>query len=277
MENVFVQSAENKLSVHLYPPKKEGTSTFIINSALGTKQTYYRHFANYLSEKGIRVLTYDYSGIGESAPNKMKGFKTSLKQWGQSDLTTIIEYVAANFSSQKIILVGQSAGGQVMGLSPSITKVHALVNVACQTAYWKKWPMPNRYVLLSNFKILTMMTNSLGYFPGKRLRIMEDLPKEVALEWAKWGQSPNYLFDHITEIENFYKKLKIPLLAYSFSDDRSAPKETVEWLNAKYENCQVTHKHYKPSDIGLKKIGHFGFFRKKCQVLWEDMLSELER
>ncbi len=277
MQKIFLNSAGNQLVGCEYIPKGASAGfSFIINAATGTKQHYYRHFANYMAKKGIRVLTYDYSGIGESAPPKMKGFQTNMMQWGKSDMTTMINYASTDLGTDKLILIGQSVGGQIAGLTPAIHQVDGLINVASQTGYWKIWPQPLRYGLWVNWQLLTLLTNVVGYFPGKRLGIMEDLPKEVALEWAKWGRSPNYLFDFMSkEDQQTYQELSLPLLSYSFSDDTTAPRASVVWLNQKYPNCKLIDKYIKPTDIGVKHIGHFGFFRKSCTILWEDLLTEL--
>ena len=39
-----------------------------------------------------------------------------------------------------------------------------------------------------------------------RVKKMENLPKNVAKEWAKWCRNPNYLFDYISEDKTFLAK-----------------------------------------------------------------------
>ena len=151
------------------------------------------------------------------------------------------------------------------------------VFIASMNGYWKLWPFPFKLLAGLNWIMLPILARLFGYFPGKRLGIMEDLPKGVAIEWARWGRSPNYLFDHVEEAWESFTQVKVPLLSYSFSDDTTAPKNTVEWLNARYENCSLNYKHIEPASIGLDSIGHFGFFRKKCRALWEDLLEEIQR
>ena len=275
MQIIELNSAENKIVTNLYEPKNYNGRTLIMSSATGAKQTYFRHFAKYLNENGFRVFTYDYSGVGQSAPKSLRGYKTSMTNWGKYDLTTMIDYVSENYDYEKLFLSGQSVGGQIYGMSPSIHKVHGLINIAAQSGYWKMWKMPIRIVVFLNWYFMIGLTNLFGYFPGKRLKIVGDLPKDVALGWAKWGRSPEYHFDHIENPIEKYNAIKVPLLSYGFSDDNTAPKANVEWMNAKYTNCQLTYKHIKPSDIGLKSIGHFGFFRPKCKVLWDDLLEEV--
>ena len=251
--------------------------TAIMSTATGAKQTYFRSFAKEVSTThGIRVITYDYSGMGQSAPVKMKGFERSMLDWGLYDLAAVIDHVEAEFEFEQLIHIGQSVGGQIPGLCPSIHKVDGLVNVVSQSGYWKLWPFPSRYLLWINWNVLRIVVNLFGYWPGGRIGIVDNLPRNVALQWANWGLSPNYLMDHVETAEESFRAVKLPLLSFSFSDDRTAPKATVEWLNAQYSNCTLTHKHYKPSDLQMKKIGHFGFFRSECDILWLELVREVK-
>ena len=42
----------------------------VINAATGVPRYFYRHFAAYLRDQGWTAVTYDYRGIGGSAPPK---------------------------------------------------------------------------------------------------------------------------------------------------------------------------------------------------------------
>ncbi len=275
MKTIELNSAENIIVAIIFEPKVFNGRLILMNSATGAKQTYFKHFANYLCERGFRVITYDYSGIGLSAPKSLRGYKTSMMQWGTTDLTTMLDYIAENQIYDKLILIGQSVGGQIYGLSPTIHHADGFVNVAAQSGYFGMWRFPGSLFILLNWFNMTLLTRLVGYFPGKRLRIVGNLPKGVALDWSKWGRSKEYFFDHFDNAAEIYARLNVPLLSYSFSDDTTAPIDNVKWMNAKYKNCPLTHKHYKPSDINVKSIGHFGFFRPKCQVLWDDLIEEV--
>ena len=275
METVSLNSSGNKIVATIFRPETPNGFAIIMSCATGAKQGYYTKFANYYAERGFLMITYDYSGIGKSAPKSLKGFETNMSQWGESDLTAVIDYASENLEYKKLLLIGLSVGGQIPAMSPSISKVSGLINIASQSGYWKMWHFPIRYLLLFNWIVLSILVKIFGYFPGKRIGIMEDLPKGVALDWSNWGRSKEYLFDFILNAKEKYEAIKVPLISYSFSDDRTAPKQTVEWLNAKYSNCQLTYKHIHPSDVGMKKIGHFGFFKSKCKWLWDDLLKEI--
>jgi len=275
MKEFTIQTPKHPLSITVYEPVERPKFVFILNSATGAKQSYYRTFASHLVENGILAITYDYSGIGKSAPASLKNFDTSARDWGENDLTAVIDYVSLNYEYDKLVLMGLSIGGQILGLSPSIGKADALVNVAAQSGYWNLWPFPNKIGVLASWFLLPTLTWIFGYLPSKKLGIMEDLPREVAMEWARWGRSPKYLFDHFPNAEEKYAAISIPLWSYSFTDDTTAPGPTVEWMNGKYSNCELHYRRVSPSELGLKSIGHFGFFREQCKPLWEELLKDL--
>ncbi|MCB0842863.1 MAG: alpha/beta hydrolase [Bacteroidetes bacterium] len=270
-----LKSQGNTIIANIYPTQSQPEYAVIMNSATGAKQSYFRYFAAYLAEKGILVITYDYSGIGQSAPESLVGYQTDLVQWGEDDMDAVVNFVVENYTYKKLVFVNQSVGGQIAPLCPSIHRIDGMVNVACSLPYWKLWPFPQRFVVLFNSLVMFPITALFGYFPGKKMGIMENLPKEVGRQWMRWVQQPHYLFDSVEGATEKFASLTFPLISYSFDDDTTSPKNTIEALNVYYRNCELTYKHIYPDDIGVKSLGHFGFFREKCRVLWDDLIEEM--
>ncbi|MBL4906770.1 MAG: hypothetical protein JKX94_04900, partial [Sneathiella sp.] len=71
-----------------------------------------------------------------------------------------------------------------------------------------------------------------------------------------------------------YKSFSAPVLAYSFSDDNWGTAKSVDAMMGAYPNLQ--RRHVEPQKEGLKKLGHFGFFRPKSQPLWGDAVAWLK-
>jgi predicted alpha/beta hydrolase len=100
----------------------------------------------------------------------------------------------------------------------------------------------------------------------------EDLPQGVALEWARWCRSPEYLGDW-----SGHARLRAPLLAIGFADDPFAPRDAVAALVERYGSAEKEHRHVRPADAGAAKIGHFGFFREGVTPgLWADVADWLQ-
>ena len=121
-----------------------------------------------------------------------------------------------------------------------------------------------------------MSSKLFGYFPGKTVNIYGNLPRGVIYEWASWCDNPNGLFDSFPD--NNYRKLNLPILAFSFSDDWHCPPRAVTELLSRFENSAITWYHMKPVEIGMKKIGHNDFFYSMMKsTLWENLLQWLNK
>jgi predicted alpha/beta hydrolase len=256
--------------------------TVIIAPATGVLRGYYRQFAEYLSDRGFQVVTYDNRGIGESRPVSMRGFQALMQDWGEKDLEGVIRWIGAARPESKILLVGHSAGGQLVGFAPSREKLRGMVFVNVQSGYWGHWTGWRRPAIKALwYVVVPALSNVFGYFPARRLGLGEDLPIYVAQQWAEWGQSPGYFFDHVLNaIQDAYKSLKVPILAYSFTDDEMyAPKGAVEQILGFYESAPKQHLHITPGDRGLRKVGHWGFFREQIgrESLWPEAADWLAK
>jgi predicted alpha/beta hydrolase len=117
----------------------------------------------------------------------------------------------------------------------------------------------------------------LGYFPGSRFGFGEDLPKGVAIEWARWCRNPTYLVGDLG-VAARYARFAAPIRAYAFSDDPFGPLGAVRKLLELYPKAHAELRHLQPSDLGVRRIGHFGFFREQFRdTLWSEAHEWLER
>lgn len=275
METVIIN---HTISATIYKSDSLTQKVVIICSATGVKQGYYEAFATWLSTQGYTAITFDYQGIGNSLVTPIKAVKITAKDYGEQDIPAVIAYASRELNAQKILLIGHSIGGQLIGLSPLPSQVKGILLVAAQSGYWKFWNKTDQpRMWLTWYVMMPLLTKLFGYFPGKYFN-MENLPKEVALEWSKWCRSSNYLFDYLPNAKSSFDSLKLPAVAYSFSDDDYAPKAAVDWLSSQYKNCTLTRKHIQPKDLHLERIGHFGIFKDKCEdSLWIDFITEMER
>ena len=105
------------------------------------------------------------------------------------------------------------------------------------------------------------MTRLLGYFPGEKLGIGENLPKGVALQWVRWLKKKSYLFDDKSIDTSRYSQVTCPILSYSLDDDHYAPLSAVQAMVNHYTQANIIYKHLKPKDFYRKRIGHFGYFK----------------
>lgn len=276
--NLEITTQDNfTLKANIFAPATANNQVILIGGATAVYQKYYAPLATYLAEEGYTVYTFDYRGVGDSRPVSLKDFKAKMQDWGSLDLDAMIAYITSQHRRAKLIYLGHSVGGQLLALTPKSRLLKKIVLVAPQLSYWKLWPLWSQLPTFLLMQVVLPSTSFIcGYYPGRTLKLFYDLPKGVALEWALWCRSRNGLLAHHSD--KIIKDLPIPMLAYSFADDLIAPKKAADALLTRYTQTQLEWRHYAPSELGMNRIGHFGFFRSEYQgIFWIQLLTWLKR
>lgn len=108
----------------------QAKGTILVASATGVLQGFYRRFAEYAVSHGFDVVTFDYRGIGRSAPRSLKGFEMDFRDWAVKDLGALIDRL--DHESAPLYLVGHSYGGHALGL----LKNHSRITAAYLFGIW---------------------------------------------------------------------------------------------------------------------------------------------
>src|SRR6185436_19406081 len=128
------------------------------------------------------------------------------------------------------------------------------------------------------FGMIPLLTPLFGYFPGKRLRMVGDLPKGVAWQWRKWCLHPEYLLAEGDEWRSAFDRIRIPIRGYSFEDDHIVTKPAIDHLHTFYRCATVERRHIAPGEVGARRLGHFGYFSESSrETLWPESLDWLRR
>jgi predicted alpha/beta hydrolase len=266
------------LAATLYPA--DGAALLVINSATGTPRGYYRAFARYAAGRGIATVTYDYRGVGGSRPaGALRRLQATMRDWAELDASAVLEWALRAFPGRRLLVVGHSFGGQCLGLLPQAARIERVALVASQIGYWRGLAPRDRLpAWFAMHLLIPGLSRPLGYFPASKVGLGEDLPKGVALEWARWCRSPNYLFDHLTAAEHAaYQAFRAPIVSYKVSDDSFASGDAVERLLAFYPQSRPLLRTVTPEEMGLPALGHFGPFRSALRErLWPELVDWLE-
>ena len=249
----------------------------IIASAAGVLQSFYQKLAQFFQFNGISVITFDFAGVGKSLHGNIKNENSSLTNWGNRNLEAVIKYTIKAFPNHKIILLGHSIGGQLIGLAPSSSLADKIILVAAQSGYWKFWKGVSKIRMWANWYLLIpVLIKGFGYLPSKKISRMESLPKSVAEEWAKWCRNSDYLFASFSGNNLYFDKIKCKLTSISIDDDFFAPKKSVDWLITKFTNASIKRMHFLPENFSALKIGHFSLFTEKFKNnIWNILLEEV--
>ncbi len=244
------------------PERGQARGIVIVHGATATPAAFYRRFARFLASHGLRVLTYDYRGMGGSRRASLRAASTTMSDWALLDARAAHAHVAARFPGEPVAVVGHSFGGQLLGLIEEPADARGAVLVGAQFGYYGHWPLPARAVIgFAWTAVVPLLAAVLDYVPGGLLGIGEDLPSGVARQWARWCRDPGYYLGEHPEARSRLAAFDRPTLFYSFTDDPFAPEPAVAQLLEHLPSAGVEHRRIDPADHGGDAIGHFGFFR----------------
>jgi predicted alpha/beta hydrolase len=285
MESISITTTDGfTLAGTCFTPPQMPKAVIVIPSAMGVKQDFYSPFAQFLAQQGFAVLTFDYRGMGMSVPDgfkrSLRGFKADLFDWAERDYSAALHAAKAWHDDVPLLVIGHSLGGQLLGLIPDNHLVDGVVTVAVGSGYWRdNAPQLKRFVWFMWFFAVPVYTRLFGYFPGKKVKKVGDLPMGVIFQWARWCRSPHYVIDDAGQpLRKGYDKIRVPVLSLSFTDDEMMSRRSIDSLHDFYRNAPVERRYIKPSDVSAKRIGHFGFFRPQFRTtLWQQTLAWLDQ
>lgn len=263
-----------RLAATLHPGR--GPDVLAVAGATGVPHRFYDAFARHAASrpKGPSVLSFDYRGIGGSRPASLKGFRATMRDWGQLDLDAALRWALREREPDRLLVLGHSVGGQLLGHAASADEAAAAFLVGSQSGHWRHWPASGRVGLFALWHaIIPSLSRTLGYFPSPWLGLGEPLPSGVARQWARWGRHPDYLLRDGPEVAARYARLHLPMAAVSLAGDRFAPEKAVRALLGAYPNAQRRL-------VRMDGVGHFDWFRAGNEGLWDaamEWLADPER
>lgn len=274
MERVTLQASDGaRIAGCVYEATGTPHGSVVIGGAMGVRQSFYAPFARWLAQQGWRVTTFDYRGSGDSAPARLRGFRADLFDWTR-DYEAAIDHAHAMLPGAPVYLLGHSLGAQLPGLLANHHKVSGLLSVAAGSGYWREnAPQLKRMILYFWFVVVPLATRLCGYFPGRRLRKVGDLPAGVIMQWRKWCLNPRYSVGAEGEaVRKAYASARFPVLALSISDDELMTLQGTRSLVSLYENAPSEVRRIAPAELAVRRIGHFGPFRPEhAERLWPSM------
>jgi len=200
----------------------------------------------------------------------MRDVKADLFDWAQ-DYEAVISAAKAALPSRPLYLLGHSLGAQLPGLLKKPEQVDGLLSVAAGSGYWRdNAPQLKRIVPYFWWVLVPLATRLCGYFPGRTLKKVGDLPAGVILQWRRWCLDPRYSVGaEGPAVAQSYGAVRFPVLALSMADDELMTLRGTHNLVNLYANAERRVESITPADLQVRRIGHFGFFRDQFrQSLW---------
>lgn len=258
-----------------FAPAREAKGGVLIVPAMGVAQPFYADLANWLASEGYAAATFDYRGMGLSKNGRLRDLDVNIIDWATHDCAAALAALSNRAGEKPLYWIGHSLGGQIIPFVPNRGRVAKFVTIATGSGYWRENAAPlNRRAWFLWYVVAPLAVATFGYFPGKRLRIVGDLPPRVAKQWRRWCLNPQYAVGaEPGDVRALYAAVRTPIASLSFTDDEFMSARNIESLHGFYANAPRTMKRLAPHDIGVGRIGHFGFFRPEfADSLWRKHL-----
>lgn len=268
--------AGHNLSVRLFSADKTDVRGIcIIAPATGVAQFLYDDFAHWLNTQGFHALTFDYEGMGLSVNGHVRNSQSDILSWAEYDCPAVLKFVKDNFSDLKLIWIGHSVGGHMIGFMGHNPDIDHVITVGCGIGTWWYNAKPSKRLAFFLWYFLVPATVPLlGYFPGDRLKIMCNMPKGVIMQWRRWCLKEEYAVGYEGSwLRERFASVRTPITAIEFSDDDMMSPTSVRMLHDFFTNAPQKHIRVTPGDIDQKRIGHIGWHRKRYHALWEKVFA----
>lgn len=267
-----------EIDATFFDPEGKAKGAVLIVAAMGAPQSYYRTFAQWLAAQGYLVATFDYRGMGRSRTGKMRDVKADILDWARLDTAAVLDALASRVPGSPLYWIGHSLGGQILPFVPNRERVAKAITVATGNGYWlENSPQLRWRAWILWYFVAPLLTPLFGYFPGAKLGMVGDLPEGVIRQWRRWCLNPDYAVGDGEQVRAQYAAVRTPLVSLSFTDDEFMSARNTASIHGFYANAPLTMKRLAPRELGVKRIGHFGFFRGAFeQSLWRaHLLPEL--
>lgn len=272
------------LAATVYRPKTKVKTAIMIAPATGIKRQFYHSFAEFLTQQGFGVLTFDNEGIGESLSTHLSKCDASLISWGRHDMPAVLDALQYEFEGATYHLIGHSAGGQLLGLMPNHNVIDSIFNVACSSGCIKNMDMPYKIKAIGFMDAFIPLSNLvLGYTPSDKIGMGEPLPRGVARQWRQWCNGAGYINTALgkTIYNHFYNEVTTPALWLGFTDDEIANSDNIDDMIRVFPKMPVEKHYLDPKDLGVHSIGHMRYFSRKTYArapqLWEMAVAWLHK
>lgn len=261
------------LQARLFEPTGSLRSPVLIAGGLGISQRFYAPFASWLAARGNRVMTFDLRGIGLSRPpgrgRSLRGLDADMLTWARQDFAAAVRALSDRCGGAAITLVGHSLGLHHAAMSDADTqgRLRVAVSVAAGSGYWRDWAAPSRRKAPL---MLHLAGPLLGYFPGRQLGMVGDLPGPAARQWMRWCRHPEFAWGAQPElVQDSLLSARFPVQAFSFTDDDAMTETCTRKLLAAMPYAPAAVYVVSPAEVGMQAIGHVGAFRSSAaSLLW---------
>lgn len=276
MKVVKIKTSDDfKIAATIFEPTISNQKLLLINSATGVRQQTYYDFAKYFAQKGFTIITYDYRGVSLSKPKELKGFKASMRIWGNTDYKALTDFIKENYPNHQKFLIGHSVGALILGMNKDSEIFEKFCFVATQNTYFGHLKPKIQLLSLLGFGLYQpVLTTVLGYFKTYFVNLGESLPKGVSDDWRTLLINKKSVNKLLEKTPDFSKNFTQNVLYLHLEDDDWITEKGMKILMTEtFSNMKPTYRTVKVSESTGEEIGHINFFRAKHSKLWDIVLN----
>ena len=275
---VDIYSGSHKLVGRVFKPNATAERIIVINAATGIRQHYYEAFARWLSnEHNALVLTYDYYAFGLSRTSKpIQCSRISMSDWGINDQDAALTFACKSYPDLPVWVIGHSLGGLMLRWHKYRNQVERYITVASGPINTKDHPIAYLpFVLWFWYVSGPTAVSILGYLNGKLSGLGSDIPAGVFLQWRRWCTADGFYENEIGSSMPTPPEIGSmgSFKAIAIEDDVMVPPVAVRRIDHLYQGIDIEHSLLKPSDFGLKRVGHYKVFSAACAAMWPAIVA----
>jgi predicted alpha/beta hydrolase len=206
-----------------------------------------------------------------SLEGRLADSRARLADWGRLDQAAALQWLLVRTNAAQAVLVGHSAGAQMIGLLPNHDRIARVVGVAASTGWFGGMrPGFGLKARLALRLLVPLGTRLKGYAPTAWLGLGENLPAQVGLQWGQWCAAGGYATNAVRagQAADFHAQVRAPIVVLHAEDDDIATPATVRDLLRTLPGSPRATLRVRPGDHGLRGIGHLDWFRQSHRALW---------
>ncbi len=251
-------------------PPRPPSRAVVIASALAVPRRLYAPFSRFLAASGVAALSFDYRGFGGSGPAWRPETAGGMRALGEQDVGAALRFAARLEGVQRVDLVAHSFSLMLFGMAPDRGIVSRVVSVASGSPHHALQPFPRNLLYLFLWGVLVPRAARVhGYFPGKNLGLVGDMPEAVARDVALACRCRGAFRPDLQDWEG-------DLWAIGIADDEISPPAAVADMHAGFERARLRRSAVSPADLGVREIGHYGAFLPMASSLWARIAAWLD-
>ncbi|NRA68317.1 MAG: alpha/beta fold hydrolase [Pseudobacteriovorax sp.] len=261
-----------------FPAVGPSKAVLYLLPALGVPISYYSNFMKALSEQGYSVAGVELRGVGLSSTRASKSINYGYKEIILEDMPLLFEVVQSLFPGQTIYGLGHSLGGQICLLHAAHSGIplEGVAGIAAGSNFFTTVGGLHRFRRFGEIFIARTIAQTLGYFPGDKLKFAGLAGKHMILDWSYEGLTGRYrVINSDVDLDEKMNRLALRVLFLSLSGDTYVPAGSAARLARKLLAADVELKELQASDFGLKVFDHFRWVKQPKPIV-DELVSWIE-